>query len=192
MHASDVDERALVRDLDRADVPGIVRTLAAAKCAAVADTLRPAEPTLIVGCDSMLELAGQAYGKPDGADDARARWHRMRAREGVLHTGHCVRLLRPDAAANSRRDDERRAVASCRVRFADLADDEVDAYVATGEPLAVAGAFTIDGLGGPYVTGIDGDPHAVVGVSLPLLRMLVRDLGVAWHRLWRPELDPDG
>lgn len=178
VHASDVDERALSAGLDPSDVAGTVAALAAAKCAAVADALPWSAPTLVVGCDSLLELAGWAYGKPADAAEARARWRLMRGTAGVLHTGHCVRL-QPDGV-------ERHAVASCRVRFADLGDDEIEAYVATGEPLVVAGAFTLDGLGGAYVRGVDGDPHAVVGISLPLLRELVGSLGVPWHTLWSP------
>ena len=99
----------------------------------------------------------------------------MRGKSGVLHTGHCVR----------RGDREFIEPAQTIVHFADLDDAEIDAYVATGEPLQVAGAFTIDGLGGAYVTGIEGDPHTVVGISLPLLRDMVGELGFAWHQLWR-------
>ena len=153
--------------------------LAAAKCRAVAAELMPSAATLVVGCDSVLELDGEAHGKPADAAQAVARWRQMRGRTGILHTGHCVQLLRDGAPA-----DERRATASTLVRFAAVSDAEIEAYVATGEPLAVAGAFTLDGLGGAYVRGVDGDPHTVVGISLPLLRELVGDLGVTWHLLW--------
>jgi septum formation protein len=105
----------------------------------------------------------------------------MRGRTGVLHTGHCV------IATPGGRDVE--AVASTTVRFADLSDDEIDAYVATGEPLGVAGAFTLDGLGGAFVEGVDGDPHNVVGISLPLLRRLLGEHGVPWTDLWTARSD---
>ena len=173
---SGVDEDAVGASLGAAAPAGLAQALAVAKCAAVAAELRPTAATLVVGCDSVLELDGAAHGKPADADEAAARWRRMRGRTGVLHTGHCMRLL-PDGG-------ERRAVASTQVHFADIADDEIDAYVATGEPLGVAGAFTLDGLGGAYVRGIAGDPHNVVGISLPLLREMAADLGVPWHRLW--------
>jgi septum formation protein len=101
----------------------------------------------------------------------------MRGRSGVLHTGHCV------VDTSTRRSASR--AARTVVSFAELTDEEIAAYVATGEPLDVAGAFTIDGLGGAYVNGIEGDPHTVVGISLPLLRTMLADLGIAWHTLWR-------
>jgi len=128
----------------------------------------------VLGCDSMLELDGRVLGKPRDAEDAAARWRDMRGRTGVLHTGHWLAGPRGTAGATG----------STTVRFANLSDDEIDAYVATGEPLAVAGAFTIDGLGGPFVTSIDGDHHNVVGVSLPLVRELLARLGVSIVDLW--------
>ncbi len=139
---------------------------------------------LVLGCDSVLELDGEVHGKPADAAEAVARWRRMRGSAGVLHTGHWLVDLRdPDAGGTGGMVG---GTASTTVHFADLDDAEVDAYVATGEPLRVAGAFTIDGLGGPYVAGIEGDPSNVIGVSLPLLRDLVRELGVAWHDLRGP------
>jgi septum formation protein len=134
--------------------------------------------TIVVGCDSLLELDGTGYGKPASAAEAIDRWRRMRGRSGVLHTGHHVLLRRAghQHAAS--------AVASTTVHFADLTDAEITAYVATGEPLEVAGAFTIDGLGGAFVSGIEGDHHNVVGISLPLLRTLLSELGIGWPSLW--------
>jgi len=149
--------------------------LARRKAGAVADRLWP-PAAVVIGCDSVLELDGQAHGKPADADEAVARWRRMRGRFGVLHTGHWV--LDTDTGLSVS------ATASTTVRFADLDDDEIAAYVATGEPLQVAGAFTVDGLGGAFVTGIEGDHHNVVGISLPLLRRLLADLGVRWIDLW--------
>ena len=173
-----VDERGVT-----ADTPAdLALVLAERKCRAVAAAV--AAPALVVGCDSVLELDGRPYGKPADSQEAVRRWRSMRGREGVLHTGHCLRLV--DDGPETR---ERSAVASTTVRFADLDDEEVDTYVATGEPLAVAGAFTVDGLGGAYVRSIDGDPHNVVGISLPLLRDLAGELGIRWHRLWRAGTD---
>jgi septum formation protein len=117
----------------------------------------------------MLELDGHALGKPGSVAAARERWHEMRGRTGVLHTGHCIVDTATGRSATSGADTE--------VRFADVTDAEIDAYGATGEPTAVAGAFTIDGLGGWFVDGVVGDPHNVVGVSLPLVRRLLHELG---------------
>ena len=143
----------------------------------------PIDGALVLGCDSVLELDGDVYGKPASAEDARERWRRMRGRVGVLHTGHWLVDAREDGAGGT--GGALGAVASTTVHFADLSDEEVDAYVDSGEPLHVAGAFTLDGLGGAYVSGIEGDHHNVVGVSLPLLRELLGQLGVPWHTLWR-------
>lgn len=150
--------------------------LARRKATAVAD--RPAAAgALVLGCDSVLEYEGETWGKPADAADATARWRRMRGGTGTLHTGHHLVDTRTGGTAG--------AVAATTVRFADISDAEIDAYVATGEPLAVAGAFTIDGRGGPFVSGVDGDPGTVVGVSLPLLRTLLATLGVAITDLWQ-------
>lgn len=156
--------------------------LARAKASAVVAAHNPA--ALVLGCDSMLELDGEIFGKPRTAAEAKARWRAMRGRSGVLHSGHCL----IDNRAGKRADEALAPVqvegrASTRVHFADLSDDEIDAYIATGEPLQVAGGFTIDGLGGPYVEQIEGDHHAVVGVSLPLLRRLLRQVGLEFHHL---------
>lgn len=140
----------------------------------------PAEP-LVLGCDSMLELDGEVHGKPVDAAQAAARWRAMRGRSGVLHTGHWLVDLRDGGSAATVG-----AVASTTVHFADVGEDEIDAYVATGEPLSVAGAFTVDGLGGAFVRGIEGDHHNVVGLSLPVLRDLLAACGVAWTSLWTP------
>lgn len=164
---SGVDEDGVV-----ADTPGdVVVELARLKCRAVAAG-RPDD--LVLGCDSVLEFDGQIMGKPHTPEVARERWYAMRGNAGVLHTGHCLRLG----------DDEVVRHVATRVHFAQVDDAEIDAYVATGEPLQVAGAFTIDGLGAAFVTRIDGDHHNVVGVSVPTLRELVRDLGLAWPDLW--------
>lgn len=155
------------------------RTLATLKCQAVAGRLGREGLTVVLGCDSVLEMDGAAHGKPGTAAAARRRWLSMRGRSGVMHSGLCVRLV---GASGTHQEV---GVGSTRVHFADVSDDEIDAYVATGEPLAVAGAFTLDGLGGPFVERIEGDPSNVVGISLPMLRRLLLDLGVSWQSLWR-------
>ena len=176
---SGVDESTVTAER----VPDLAGRLARLKAEAAAARLAPdPRPTLVVGCDSLLEFDGAAYGKPASAAEAQTRWRRMRGRSGMLHTGHHV-LLRRDGA-----EQARSAVASTTVHFAGLSDAEIEAYVATGEPLQVAGAFTVDGLGGPFVTGIEGDYHNVVGISLPLLRDLLSDLGLVWSDVWQPTL----
>nr|WP_205706755.1 Maf family protein [Kineococcus vitellinus] len=181
---SDVDEPAVVARYGVTDAEDVCLLLAKAKAEDVAGREEVAEDALVLGCDSVLALEGadgvvQVLGKPADAEDARARWRAMRGRSGVLHTGHWLVDAREDGSGATLG-----GVASTTVHFADVTDAEVEAYVATGEPLAVAGAFTIDGLGGAFVRGVEGDPHAVVGVSLPLLRDLVREAGVLWTDLW--------
>jgi septum formation protein len=167
---SGVDEEAIT-----APTPGeLARVLAEAKADVVAGLLSDGE--LVIGCDSVLELDGQAYGKPADAEEATARWKSMRGREGILQTGHCVIDL-----ASGRRVS---ATASTVVRFGTPDDAEIAAYVASGEPLSVAGAFTLDGRSAPFLDGIDGDHGNVVGLSLPLLRRLLADLGVRITDLW--------
>jgi septum formation protein len=170
--------RAVAARLSASAPPATPPATPPASSVAVAPGQSPAGgPTLVLGCDSVLELAGEPYGKPAGPKEARARWRRMRGHSGVLHTGHA--LVRLDTGI------EVGATGSTVVHFAEVDDEEIDAYVATGEPLGVAGAFTLDGLGGAFVRGVEGDPHTVVGLSLPLLRELVRELGVRWTDLWR-------
>ncbi len=169
---SEVDESAYSADTPAA----LAQVLAVAKASSVAALTMVAD-AIVVGCDSVLDLDGQAFGKPVDAGEAVRRWRSMRGRSGTLVTGHCV--------IDNRTGKQVAATASTQVQFADLSDAEIDAYVATGEPLHVAGAFTIDGLGGAFVSGIEGDHHNVVGLSLPLLRTILRDLDVEWTSLWR-------
>ena len=133
---------------------------------------------MVVGCDSMLEISGQVVGKPIDAADARERWRMMSGSTGTLHTGHFLVRTADGAIAEG--------VSSATIRFSSPSPTEIEAYIATGEPLWCAGAFTIDGLGGAFIEGIDGDPHGVVGISLPLLRHLLADLDVVWTDLWAP------
>jgi septum formation protein len=185
VRVSSVDEGAVVARYGVTAAEDVALVLARAKAEDVAAALfvEGVADAVVVGCDSVLEFEGEVHGKPGTADVARARWLRMRGREGVLHTGHWLVDLRPAEAGGS--GATLGAVSSTTVHFARLGDAEVDAYVATGEPLAVAGAFTLDGLGGAYVTGVAGDHHGVVGISLPLLRELLAETGLPWHTLWR-------
>jgi septum formation protein len=153
--------------------------LAERKAAAVAGAL-DGSGALVIGCDSVLEFDGAALGKPSSAADAVDRWHAMSGRSGLLHTGHCV--------VDTRRGAQVSAVGTTVVRFGSPDPVELAAYVATDEPLQMAGAFSIDGLAGPFVDGIDGDHGNVIGLSLPLLRRLLADLGYRITDLWRPDL----
>ncbi|MFK5582303.1 MULTISPECIES: Maf family protein [unclassified Serinicoccus] len=177
---SGVDEDAVIeaaqQEHGRLDAGDVALTLARAKAEQVGAEHAP--DALLLGCDSVLELDGDVFGKPHSSQVAVERWQRMRGRTGTLHTGH---WLIDDREAGT--GATLGATASTLVHFADLSDAEIAHYVGTGEPLHVAGGFTVDGLGGPYVTGIEGDYHAVVGVSLPLLRTLLGELGLAWHQL---------
>jgi septum formation protein len=156
----------------------LVAHLARAKAEAVCGD--PGIDGLVLGGDSAFAIDGLIHGKPHRPEVARERWLAQRGRSGVLHSGHWLvdhRGGRPGAAAG--------AVASAGVSFAaDITEAEIDAYVATGEPLKVAGAFTIDSLGAAFITRVDGDPHAVVGLSVATLRALVRELGADWPELW--------
>lgn len=183
--APGVDEDAVV---ERAESMGLisgtsemVQLLAKAKAEAVVD-YPEAQDAIIIGCDSSLEFDGESLGKPHHAEVARARWMSMRGRAGTLYSGHWLIDNRnnrpgvlPPAAGR---------VSSSIVHFADLTDREIDAYVATGEPLKVAGAFTIDGLGGAFLKSIEGDAHTVIGLSLPTLRELSLSLGIEYTDYW--------
>ena len=172
-----LDPEVVVSGVDEDDVVGtphdVALTLAKRKARAVAAVLDDPD-ALVVGCDSVLDLHGALYGKPLDAQDAVTRWRAMRGQQGVLRTGHCIR----------RGGTEVSGVASTTVRFGSPSEGEIEAYVASGEPLRVAGAFTLDGLGGWFIDGVDGDPSNVVGLSLPLLRALLADLGVTVPDLW--------
>lgn len=184
----DVDEEAVIAAAEtergRSLPPDeYVLLLARRKAADVAARTAAREPTfdgVVIGGDSMFVLDGHILGKPYTPEAATARWHDMRGRTGVLHTGHSVVRLRPGQAPR-----EQHATAAASVSFAaDVTDDEIDAYVGTGEPLLVAGAFTVDSLGGPFIERVEGDPSTVVGMSLSTVRRLVRRLDVRWPDLW--------
>ena len=179
LRAAGLDPDVIVSgvDEDAFDAPTtaeLTGLLAAAKAAAVASSLTDG---LVIGCDSLLDLDGRAYGKPASPEEAIAGWHQMAGKSGTLCTGHCV----IDATTGRRAA----AVATTTVRFGTPTGEEIDAYVATGEPLKMAGAFTIEGLGGWFVDSIDGDHNNVIGISVPLLRGLLLDLDVTIPALWR-------
>ncbi len=145
-----------------------------------------ADPIIVLACDTMLEIEGHVHGKPGTAQAAVERWRRQRGRQGQLFTGHYVALI---TGPNQISSDVR--VAETVVTFADLNDAEIEAYAASGEPQHVAGAFTIDGLGGAFITRIEGDPHNVVGISLPMVRQMIVDMGIEWPRLWTSPANRD-
>jgi septum formation protein len=153
--------------------------LASALAELKADAVRGALPSgaLLLGCDSVLHFDGEILGKPGGVEEAASRWKRMRGRSGTLYTGHCL----IDTAA------DRRVVRASGtvVHFAEVTDAEIAAYVATGEPLHVAGSFTLDGYGSAFIDRIEGDPGTVIGLSMPLLRGMLGELGIALTDLWR-------
>jgi septum formation protein len=182
---SGVDEDAVAAALTDPSPADLVTALATAKARAVVAALAGREPdAVVVGCDSMLNMpvahGSQMVGKPGTVEVARERWASMAGDEGVLLTGHAVlRLTGGEVTATSA------GVGSTTVRFGRPTDRELDAYLATGEPLAVAGAFTLDGLGGWFVEGVDGDPSSVIGISLPLTRRLLAEVGVSVVDLWQ-------
>ncbi|MDQ1554916.1 MAG: nucleoside triphosphate pyrophosphatase [Microbacteriaceae bacterium] len=182
---SEVDEDAAVAaaSLERPmTAPAMVELLARLKAEAVVGRLVDGEPIdgFILGGDSAFELDGVTYGKPHLPEVARERWLLQRGRTGHLHSGHWVIDHRGGGAG-----DASGLVSTSAVTFADnISDEEIDAYIATGEPLKVAGAFTIDSLGGPFVAAIEGDPHAVVGLSLAVVRQLLLGFDVSWPSLW--------
>ncbi|GAA2404633.1 Maf family protein [Nonomuraea africana] len=179
LRSAGLDPKVIVSGVDEAAVTAILPSdlalkLAVAKATAVAEGLNEG---LVIGCDSILELDGRPYGKPANGEEALTRWRMMRGRTGRLLTGHCV----IDAATGKRAAE----VGSTVVRFGMPSEREMAAYVASGEPLNVAGAFTLDGLGGWFVEGIEGDHGNVLGISLPLVRSLFDELGYAVTDFWR-------
>ena len=171
------DAEQLCATLARLKAEAVVLAVAASTAAGNTASVRP---VAVLGCDSVLEFAGEVFGKPADEAEAIRRWRRLRGHSGVLRTGHCVIDVLTGRVAES--------VAGTTVHFADISDAEIATYVATGEPLRVAGAFTIDGLGGWFIERIDGDPGNVIGVSLPVLRRLLAEIGVGVDDLWSASL----
>jgi septum formation protein len=179
LQAAGLDPEVVVSGIDESLVTGLqsdelARELAVAKAMAVAG--READ-ALVLGCASVLDMDGVPYGKPADAAEAIERWHAMRGRSGTLVTGHCI----CDSATGMVAE----AVIGTLVWFGRPTDEEIEAYVASGEPLGVAGAFTLDGRSAPFIEGVDGDPGNVIGVSLPLVRDLLAEHGVRITDLWR-------
>ena len=179
---SGVDEDAVAAALTDPSREELVTALALAKAEAVlTEVARTHSNAVVVGCDSMLSFNGEMLGKPGDAENARKRWAQMAGGTGDLLTGHAVLLV--EAGEKVRQSV---GTQTTRVRFGSPSPEEIDAYVGTGEPLQVAGAFTLDGLGGWFVEGIDGDPSSVIGISLPLTRRLLAEVGVSITDLWSP------
>ncbi|QJY46621.1 Maf family protein [Pseudonocardia broussonetiae] len=178
VQVSDVDEDALLASIPDATPAEKVTTLAGAKATTVARRIEETE-AVVLGCDSMLHIGGDLVGKPGTVDEARTRWRAMAGGTGELVTGHAVLRV-----ADGEIDRVAEGHAVTVVRFGEPTEEELDAYLGTGEPLAVAGAFTLDGLGGWFVEGVDGDPSNVIGISLPLVRRLLAGVGVGVTDLW--------
>lgn len=176
---SGVDEEAIEEAMRDSPVPDVALALARAKAEAVVAAGEVPAGALVLGCDSIFEVDGVRLGKPPTADEALRRWQRMRGRSGTLHTGHWL--------IDSATRDASGETVSTVVDMVDAPDEEIAAYIATGEPLNVAGGFTLDDLGAPYVAGVHGDPGNVIGVSLPAVRRLAGRLGRAWPQVmgWR-------
>jgi septum formation protein len=179
---SGVDEDAVIAALGPDAQPGdVANALARAKAEQVVDRLDPAltADCVVIGCDSMLYIDGALRGKPESIAEARRQWESMGGRSGLLHSGHCVIRLRDGAVTH------REVEYGCTtIDFAEPTDADLTAYLASGESLRVAGAFTIDGLGGWFIDGIDGDPSNVVGLSLPTMRRLFARAGLTIADLW--------
>jgi len=178
---SGVDEDAIVSRLGDAGPAEVTIALAVAKAERVADGLESsvAADCIVIGCDSMLYCDGELRGKPTSEDDAKRQWQTMAGRTGELHTGHCVIRLRDNEIVHQGAESLVTAV-----HFARPSADELDAYIACGEPLKVAGGFTLDGLGGWFIDAVDGDPSSVIGISLPLTRRLFEGAGLSIPALW--------
>lgn len=185
---ADIDEDALAEKLSGAPPERIVAALAEAKAEVIiaavtasrdAEIAAVAADGVVLTCDSMLLLDGELSGKPHTPAVATERWRRMRGRTGELLTGHSVTRLRDGAVTGTAAGTR-----STTIAFSDVSDEVIDRYVATGEPLSVAGGFTLDGMGGWLLEGIDGDPSSVIGISLPLTRDLLSKVGVEVSSLW--------
>lgn len=167
---------ATTRDFSGVSFPIVSESISDTASGGEAGLTRAEVGPLILGCDSMFLLDGECYGKPHSVEVARERLRRMRGAAGELWTGHCL----IDFASGRVARGASRAI----VRFSDYSDDDIERYIATGEPLEVAGSFTLEGFGGAFIDGIEGDPHGVIGLSLPLARRLAGELGIKWTDLW--------
>jgi len=184
LRSAGLDPEVVVSQVDEsvftaATPADLAQLLAGQKAEAVFSKLGHPDDCVVIGCDSILDFEGKAIGKPGTPEAASRLLKRTRGRSGVLVTGHHLIVAHGGVQRVSR-------VGQTVVHVADLTDEEIEEYVATGEPVHVAGGFTIDGLGGAFIAGIEGDPHNVVGLSLPLVRLMLADCGVRWTALWRP------
>ncbi|KAA8825541.1 NUDIX domain-containing protein [Bifidobacterium reuteri] len=179
------DRIATTRDFSGVDMPTVTEPISNVVALQPGLTRSSIGP-LIVGCDSMFLMDGKCYGKPHSPEVARERLRRMRGARGELWTGHCVIDFASGRVA--------RGASHAVVKFGEYSDKDIERYIATGEPLEVAGSFTLEGFGGAFIDGVEGDPHGIIGISLPLLRKLVKELGVDWTDLWnvqRGEIAPE-
>jgi septum formation protein len=173
---SEINERQIEEEHKDQKTEVIVEKLSIAKANYVLENNLSIDKGILIAADSMLEFDSKSFGKPLNASNAIERWKQMRGKIGILHTGHTV--IRLDNKQTISR------VVSTKVQFANVDDEEIISYVASGEPLQVAGAFTLDSLGAAFVTQVQGDHSNVVGLSLPTLREIVRELGLSWTSLW--------
>lgn len=173
---SDVNEKEIENSLKDAPVSNIVQELSIAKAKNVLDNNISLAEGILIAADSMLEFDNKPFGKPLTADVAIQRWKSMRGKTGILHTGHTIIRLDNKQIISK--------VVSTKVFFANIDDEEIIEYVATTEPLNVAGAFTIDSLGAAFITKVEGDHSNVIGLSLPIVREMVKELGLSWTNLW--------
>jgi septum formation protein len=183
VRVSNVDEEAIELRMASATPSEIAQALAQAKCEKVtqelADNNELIPNTIVIGCDSVFELNGKPYGKPQNATEAKARWQEMMNTTGILHTGHYITFTNKHGDRNTAGE-----TASTQVHMGEITNAEMDAYLNSGEPFEVAGGFTLDGLGGAFVQGVTGDPSNVVGISLPTVRKLLTQFGITWTDLW--------
>jgi septum formation protein len=183
VRVSHVDEETIQNSMSASTPSEIAQALAQSKCEKVtqelADNNELTPNTIVIGCDSIFELNGKPYGKPHSATEVKARWQEMMNKTGTLHTGHFVIFTNEQGQQISAE-----ATASTHVHMGELTSAEMGAYLESGEPLTVAGGFTLDGLGGAFVQGVTGDPSNVVGISLPTVRNLLAQLGITWTDLW--------
>ena len=174
--ASEINEKEIEEQYKDSSTEIVVKELSIAKANYVLTNNVSLNSGILIAADSMLEFESESLGKPLNAENAIARWQKMRGKTGILHTGHTV--IRLDNKQTITR------VVSTKVEFANVDDKEIIDYVATSEPLNVAGAFTIDSLGAAFVKEVQGDHSNVIGLSLPALREIVRELGLSWTSLW--------
>ena len=175
-----INPKIVVSDVNEEDdqfaklSPGeLVIALAILKAHTVAKTID--FPALVLGCDSTFEFEGKSLGKPETRDNAIARAKQLSGKSGILHTGHCLIDTKQQIELSER--------SSAKVNFAKMSDDEIEDYVNTGEPLKVAGGFTLDGNSAPFINSIEGDPSGIIGLSLPLLRRMILKLGYQWTEI---------